>query len=145
MFSADTYAFLADLASILHVSYIAAVILGQMAIIIGFVLRKPFAREVWFRSVHLFMMLVVAFQELFGRRCPLTDIENYFNLMAGREVDTDYTFLGRLATELTYYAFPDWVFTLIYLGFGAIVLSTMILYPPDVERFNEAHGYSKQP
>jgi threonine/homoserine efflux transporter RhtA len=40
------------------------------------------------------------------------------------------SFLARLVRKIIFYDFPPWVFTALYVGFGALILVTFILVKP---------------
>ena len=58
-----------------HVSGIAFVLFGLVAILLGLVLGWPWVRNFWFRVGHLAAIGVVAGQALAGLICPLTVLE----------------------------------------------------------------------
>jgi hypothetical protein len=123
------YGFLADLIVGVHVAYVTYVVLGQFLIWLGWVLGWKWIRNIWFRSSHMIMMAIVVYEEIQDIRCPLSVWEEHFRVLAGQET-TGETFLGRLLHSLIFYDAPHWVFTVGYLGFGSLVLLTLILCPP---------------
>src|SRR5436309_1713642 len=56
------YEILADLLFAVHFGYVSFVVLGQLAILIGWALRWLWIRNPWFRISHLVMILIVAFE-----------------------------------------------------------------------------------
>ena len=125
-----SYRFLADLVVVLHTAYIAFVLVGMLVILLGVVLRWRWVRNFWFRAIHFVMILVVVAQALFGVICPLTTLENHLREGAGEAVYCG-SFIGHWAHELIFYNGPPWVFTLCYCLFGAGVLATLVLAPPE--------------
>lgn len=123
------YDFLADLMVAIHVGYIAYVVVGQLLILAGWALGKRWVRNFWFRATHLLAIAVVAFEQLYDIRCPLTVWEEYFRELAGQPV-TGETFLGRLLHSLIFFDFEPWVFGAIYYSTLAVVAATLILCPP---------------
>jgi ABC-type branched-subunit amino acid transport system permease subunit len=123
------YGFLADLMVAIHVSYVAYVVLGQVAIWVGWAFGSRFARNFWFRSTHLLSIAVVAFEQVFDIRCPLTVWEETFREKAGQPISGE-TFLGRLMHSLLFHDFQPWVFAAIYYTTLAVVALTLILCPP---------------
>lgn len=123
------YGFLADLMVAIHVSYVAYVVLGQLLIWVGLLAGWRWVRNLWFRLTHLLAITIVVYEEVMDIRCPLTVWEEELRVRAGQPV-TGETFLGRLLHSLIFYDFEPWVFTLIYLTCGTVVLLTFILYPP---------------
>jgi hypothetical protein len=124
-------AFLADLVVFFHGLYVLFAVGGEAVILIGAALRWRWIRNLWFRVLHLGAVLLVAAQALLGVLCPLTILENRLRTAAGQTAEEEITFLGRIIRHLIFYDFPGWVFTLLYVGFGAVVLGTLFLVPPE--------------
>ncbi len=61
---------LADLVVMLHALYVAFVVLGMAAILIGIALGRGWARNFWFRVLHLLAIGVVVAQEFLGPPAP---------------------------------------------------------------------------
>jgi len=123
------YGFLADLMVAIHVGYVAYVVVGQLLIWAGWALGWPWIRNFWFRATHLLAIAVVAFEQVFQIRCPLTVWEEHFRELAGQPT-TGETFLGRLLHSLIFYDFQPWVFTVIYMTTLAVVVLTLLLCRP---------------
>jgi hypothetical protein len=119
---------MADIVVVVHTAYIATVVVGFAAILIGAVAQWRWVRNFYFRAVHLAMILVVCVEALLGTVCPLTSLENALRLRSG---ETAYAgdFIGYWLNWLIFYDAPSWVFTAVYLTFGALVLSTLWLVP----------------
>ena len=127
------YRFLADLVVVLHAIYITFVLVGMLVILLGVTRRWRWVRNFWVRSVHFLMILLVVVQALSGVICPLTLLENHLREEAGQAVYCG-SFIGHWAHELIFYNGPPWVFTLCYCLFGAGVLATLLLAPPERPR-----------
>lgn len=112
-----------------HFSYVAFVVVGLLAILLGLVCRWDWVRNVWFRGLHLLAILIVAAEAICGITCPLTTWEQHLRALAG---NTAYQgdFIADWTHRLLFYEFPSWVFTLAYVLFGLIVLGTFVLAPP---------------
>ncbi len=123
------YSYLADAVVVAHFAYVAIVVLGLAAILLGAVLRWRWVRNFWFRAVHLAMIGIVAVEAMFGVVCPLTSLEHKLRGMAGETVAAG-SFMGRLFHDLLFYEAEPWVFTMLHLGFAALVLATFIFVPP---------------
>jgi hypothetical protein len=123
------YRFLADLVVVAHAVYAGAVVFGLLAILLGIARGWRWVRNFWVRITHLMMILIVAIQALAGIPCPLTELEKYLRARGG---DATYpgSFIGHWVNALLFYDFAPWVFTLTYCLFGALVLATLILAPP---------------
>jgi polyferredoxin len=123
------YRISADLVVMFHFSYIAFVVFGQLAILIGLARGWRWVRNPRFRIAHLVAIAIVAGQALLGIVCPLTTLEKYLRAQAGQE-SYPGAFIGYWAHRLTFYEAPNRVFTLAYALFGLAVLVTFALAPP---------------
>jgi hypothetical protein len=123
------YGFLADLMVAIHVAYVAYVVFGQLAIWIGWAAGRQFVRNFWFRATHLLAIGIVAFEEAFSIRCPLSIWEEQLRELAGQDVSGE-TFLGRLFHSLLFHDFEPWVFTATHLAVFGVVVATMIFCRP---------------
>ncbi len=123
------YGFLADLVVVIHVGYVAYVIVGQAAILLDWALRRQWARNFWFRATHLLAISFVAFEEGIGMVCPLTNWENSLRQLAGQETRAG-TFMGRLFHDVIFLNLPASYFTWMHVGFAALVIGTFLLFPP---------------
>lgn len=127
------YAYLADLVVALHLAYVLTVIVGLVLILIGWLAKWRWIRHFWLRLIHLLMIAVVAFQAWIGVICPLTHLENYLRKLAGQSGYSG-TFIGHLLESLLYYEAPPWVFVFAYTLVAVLILSTLILVPPNWPR-----------
>ena len=118
----------ADLVTMIHAAYAAFVIFGLAAILIGWAAGWHWVHNCYFRIVHLAMILLVCCESLIGTTCPLTVLENVLRAKGGQ---SGYArdFIGYWFDSLLFYDAPLWMFTTIYLTFGAIVLLTFWLVP----------------
>jgi hypothetical protein len=123
------YSLLADLIVTVHAAYVAFVVLGMAAILVGIPLRWRWVRNFWFRAAHLAAIGVVVVQALAGVLCPLTILENNLRAKAG-EATYPGSFIGHWAHELIFYELPPEAFTPFYCLFGAAVLAALLLAPP---------------
>jgi hypothetical protein len=130
---ATVYDYLADAVVVVHATYIAVVIFGLLAILLGALLRWEWVRNFWFRLIHFLMILVVVVQALANVDCPLTLLEKHWRDMGGETIYAG-SFVGHWVHELIFFEAPDWVFTVCYCAFGAIVLATFFLVPPHPPR-----------
>lgn len=126
------YDALADLVVTIHAAYIAFVVLGFMAIVLGNAIGWRWVRNLYFRMAHLVAILLVCLEALIGVSCPLTTLENRLRVLGmGRPYSG--AFVGHLLDQLVFYNFPQWLFTMVYLSFGALVLLAFILVPPRLD------------
>src|SRR5437763_16218128 len=127
------YGLLADLLVAIHVAYVSYVAVGQLLIWLGLALRWRWVRNPWFRWTHLLMIAVVAAEAVLDWPCPLTVWEGQLREAAGQPVSGE-TFVGRLLHRLIFLDLPPWGFTLLHVGFAALVLGTFLLAPPRLSR-----------
>jgi Protein of Unknown function (DUF2784) len=136
------YGYLADLIVAVHVGYVSFVVLGQLAIWLGLLLRWHWIRNPWFRWVHLVMMTVVGLEAAFNITCPLTHWETRLRILAGQEVQGE-SFLGRLLHNLIFVDLPSSVITGLHITFALLVIGTFVLAPP--RRFGRGKGHTAWP
>jgi hypothetical protein len=124
------YILLADLVVAIHFGYVAFVVFGLLAILAGGLLRWRFIRNVWFRVVHLTMIVIVVVEALLGIACPLTTWEYDLRVAGGQQNVSDASFVARLIHQVMFFDFPSIVFVVAYCLFGIAVLAAWWLYPP---------------
>src|SRR5438445_1207047 len=66
------YGFLADVLVAIHLAYVGYVVIGQLAIMAGVLLKWHWVRNLAFRWSHLAMICIVAVEALADFECPLT-------------------------------------------------------------------------
>ena len=115
---------LADLVLVLHAAFVVFVVGGLVATWIGVALGRRWARNPWFRGLHLAAIAFVVAQSVLGYTCPLTIWED-----ALRGADGVEGFIQRWVRALLYWSAPAWAFTALYCGFGALVAWTGSNYP----------------
>ncbi len=123
------YSVLADVIVAVHVAYVAYVVLGQLAILIGLVVKWAWVRNLWFRLTHLAAISFVALEAIWKVECPLTVWEQHLRHLAGEEV-SEASFIGRCLDSLIFHNFDQWVFDVTHITFALLVLATFILAPP---------------
>ena len=128
------YALFADLLVLFHFSYVSFAVGGELFILAGAFLKRSVVRNLAFRIAHLVAVVFVALESLVDVLCPLTEWEYNLRELAGQRVEREISFLGRLLRKIIFYDFPSWAFTLMYVGFGALVILTFILIPPRRKR-----------
>jgi hypothetical protein len=77
---------MADIVVAVHAAYVAIVVIGFAAILIGSAAQWRWVRNFYFRAAHLAMILLVCAEALVG--CPFTRLENVLRLRGG---ETGYT------------------------------------------------------
>ena len=123
------YRFLADVIVLLHLAYVAFVVLGMAAILVGLARGWRWVRNFWFRAAHFLMIAVVVAESLYGILCPLTDWEDRLRELAG-EPNEPGSFIGRWTHELLFVDISPSALAVCYCLFGLAVLLTLILAPP---------------
>ena len=127
---------LADAIVVFHAIYVAFVVLGLVVILAGLWFRKRWARNPWFRWLHLGAIGVVVAESAMGIACPLTVWEHQLR-EAGGQRGYSGDFLGYWAHRLIFVDAPPRAFTVAYTLFGATVLLTFLLAPPRRKRLSE--------
>jgi hypothetical protein len=119
---------MADIVAAVHATYVAILVVGLAAILIGSAAKWRWVRNVWLRAAHLAMILLVCAEALVGITCPLTRLENTLRVRGGERCYAS-DFIGYWLDWLIFYNAPSWVFTAAYLMFGVLVLLTLWLAP----------------
>jgi hypothetical protein len=115
----------ADAVLVVHAAFVLFVVAGLPATWIGAALDRPFARSMAFRAAHLAAIAFVVAESLLGIACPLTLWEDALRGTAGSD-----GFIERWVHAWLFWAWPPWVFTALYVGFGALVAITWWRIPP---------------
>jgi hypothetical protein len=116
---------LADAILVVHAAFVLFVVGGLAATWIGVALGWRFARDPWFRGLHLAAIAFVVAEALLGIMCPLTVWEH-----AVRGTAPGEGFIQRFVHAWLYWHWPAWIFTAIYVAFGALVALTWWRWPP---------------
>jgi hypothetical protein len=122
--------FLADLVLVIHALFVAYVIVGFAAILLGWYLRWRWVRNWWFRAVHITAIGFVMAEAWLGLVCPLTVLENLLRTAAG---DSAYSvpFFQHWVHEILFFDFPAWLFTFAYTAFAILIMLAWLLVPPE--------------
>lgn len=120
---------LADLIVGIHFLYVMFTVCGEFLILAGGILKWQWVRNRVFRILHLIAVLFVAAESLVGILCPLTQIEYNLRQRAGQQREESLSFVARLIRRVIFYDFPELFFTLLYVGFGILVILTIIFIP----------------
>ncbi len=129
---------IADVILLIHVLFVAFVVLGLVLTLVGGYLGWGWVRNVRFRLLHLLAIGFVVIQSWLGGVCPLTRWESTLRARAGGEVYSG-SFIAHWLHRLLYYDAPPWVFGLCYTLFGALVLASWWWVAP-VRRTIQANG-----
>ncbi|WP_339910606.1 DUF2784 domain-containing protein [Symmachiella dynata] len=123
------YSLLADAVVFLHGAYVAFVIFGLLAVLVGSLLGKRWVSNFWFRSLHLTMILIVVVESWLGIVCPLTTLEKFLRQKAGAD-EYPGDFIGRWVHDVLFMDLSPATFTVMYTLFGLSVVATLIIVPP---------------
>jgi hypothetical protein len=133
------YGVLADGVVLVHVLYVAFVIVGQLFIILAASRRWECGRNPWFRFSHLLAIGIVALEAMMKWRCPLTVWEEQLRALAGQSFNSSDTFMGRLLHNLLFIENqPEIFFTTMYIAMFAVVLQGLLMYPPRLWKSRES-------
>jgi hypothetical protein len=119
----------ADVVLLLHVLFVAFVILGLVLIFVGRSLGWNWVRNPWFRLIHLIAIAVVVLQSWLRVICPLTTLEMELRSRAGDGVYPG-SFIAHWLETILYYQAPPWVFMVCYTAFGAMVAASWFWVRP---------------
>jgi hypothetical protein len=122
------YKLLADAIVVVHLAYVAFVVFGLAAILLGIVRRWSWVRNFWFRTIHLAMIGIVVAESLCGILCPLTVWEDRLREASGSPNEPG-TFIGRWADNVLFIDAPE-VLSVCYVVFGLAVLVAFLAAPP---------------
>lgn len=127
----------ADALLVLHTAFVAFVIFGLVAIVIGKLLSWGWIRNPWFRVTHLVCIGIVVLQSWLGVICPLTTWEMALRQKAGDAVYSG-SFIAQWLESILYYQAPEWSFILVYALFGSLVAASWFWVRP--RRFFSGRG-----
>lgn len=127
--SEQQYLIAADAVLLLHVLFVAFVVVGLLLIVLGGVLSWRWVRNRTFRVLHLAAIGVVVVQAWVGMICPLTTIEMWLRSGAGDAV-YEGSFISHWLESILYYQAPAWVFAVCYTAFGVVVAASWCLVRP---------------
>lgn len=129
MKSSTLYLLTADVILLLHILFVAFVVIGLVFILVGKVLRWSWVRNPWFRVMHLIAIGIVVIQTWFSFICPLTTLEMGLRSRAG-DVIYEGSFISHWLGTLLYYQLPPWVFIVCYTVFGILVVGSWFWVRP---------------
>ena len=126
----------ADAVVLFHLCYVLFAVGGELLILLGWLRRWRWVRNLFFRIAHLAAVVLVAVEAAIGVLCPLTEWEYRLRLFAGQTVEEEIPFMARLVRRIIFYDFPAWVFTLAYILFALLVAATFIFVRPGGKHSN---------
>lgn len=119
-------ALLADLVLAVHFAFVLFVVGGLLLTWAGAILEWRWVRNFRFRVAHLAAIGIVVAESLAGIWCPLTVWEAQL-----RGAAAEKSFIAHWIHRLMYYDLPEWVFTILYVGFAAVVTATWWYVRPE--------------
>ena len=128
------YRLAADALLLLHVLFVAFVVLGLAMVLVGWFAGWRWVRNPWFRTAHLAAIGVVVLQAWLGVICPLTTWEMALRERAGDAVYAG-AFIAHWLEAILYYDAPPWVFTTCYTAFAVLVILSWVWVRP--RRFSD--------
>lgn len=141
MDSSTAYLLAADAMLLLHVLFVAFVVLGLLLVFVGKARQWSWIRNPWFRLTHLVAIAVVVAQAWLGIICPLTTFEMALRARAGEATYSGF-FISHWLEAILYYRAPPWVFVALYTAFGAAVLASWIwVRPRHFSKARDSNGY----
>ncbi|MFL6210527.1 MAG: DUF2784 domain-containing protein [Pyrinomonadaceae bacterium] len=123
------YARLADFVVVIHIAYVAYIIVGLGLILVGWQRRWPWVRNLWFRLTHLVAILIVVLELILQTTCPLTMLELNLRSWAGQPV-TATPFVDRLMHFVLLGWLPGAVTNSTYVLVALVIAVTFVLAPP---------------
>lgn len=121
--------YLADAILIVHVLFVLFVVIGLLAIFAGHFFHWQWVRHRLFRILHLAAIVIVVVQSWLGLICPLTTWEMALRAQAGAETYAG-SFIQFWLHRLLYFSAPEWVFIVLYTGFGCLVAVSWYVVRP---------------
>ena len=122
---------LADALLILHCVYVLFVVVGFVAVWIGYFSGWGFIRNFYFRIFHVLAIGIVALQAVVGVMCPFTVWENDLRLLGSGEQRYQGTFIEYWLHKVLYHDISLQTFAVVYGLFLICVVVTYILIRPD--------------
>lgn len=133
------YTLIADVILVAHCAFIAFVVVGQVCVVVGYFRNWRWVRNLAFRVCHILAIGIVVAQAWANQVCPLTIWENALRDAAG-EKPYSGSFVEYWIGGLIYYDAPQWVFTVAYSLFGALVVLSWTWIKPKRNIPNEPVG-----
>ena len=120
---------LADVILLVHALFVAGVVGCVPLILVGRFLRWRWVQNPGFRLGHLSMIGFVVFEVMVGMRCPLTVWEHRLRDHGQTPEAPGQDCIAYWVGHFLYHAYPPWVFSALYIGFGVVVLSLFYFVP----------------
>jgi hypothetical protein len=128
--SVNMLSLLADLVLIIHVAFVAFVVLGFVFIWVGYFCGWRLVYDIRFRLVHLVAMGVVFAESVLGLICPLTTWEGALRMRSGEGQTYEGSFIAHWLGRILFFDWSESTFTLVYTIFFAFILLTFWIVRP---------------
>ena len=122
------YVWLADFVVAVHVAYVACVVFGLFAFLLGKAFGWGWVHNRWVRGIHLAMILIVVARSLVWEECPLTTWEDDLRVL-GKQVDLEGSRVGAVLHAVIHPGLPMWSYPVIYALFACLVVATLWIVP----------------
>ena len=126
---AQLYSLAADAILLVHLLFVAFMVLGLLLIYSGGFRHWNWVRNRLFRILHLAGIGIVVGQAWLGFICPLTTWEMGLRERSGEAVYSE-TFIQHWMGNALFFEAPLWVFTVCYTIFGAMVVASWFVVRP---------------
>ena len=141
----------ADAVATVHLGIVLFVILAVPLTVLGALFGWSFVRSLWFRLLHLGLILLVAGQALVDVTCPLTTWERNLRRAGGQTrtnsaggvsvIDEEVGFFGQLVRDVLFVGpragatAEEWerfnqLLVIWYVGFACVVVWSWVYVPP---------------
>ena len=125
------YGYLADAMVLVHVLYVAYVVVGLLAIVLGAAVRAEWARNPWFRWTHLLAIAVVGVEVGMNWECPLTTWEYQLRALSDQAFSGSGSFMGRIFHRILFWPdTPQIFFDTLHVCTLVVVGQAFVMYPP---------------
>ena len=123
------YGLAADLMVVVHMLYVAYIVVGLGLIVAGLRRKWNWVRNPWFRLTHLLAILIVMYEIIVKAQCPLTVWEMQLRGLAGQAVNQS-TFMDRVLSFILVADAPVWLVSSLYHAFGLAIVLLFVFAPP---------------
>jgi len=128
----NKYLLAADGILLIHLIFVAFVLLGFVFIWIGHIVKWKLATNAKFRICHVLAMGIVLCESMAGRMCPLTEWENDLRVKGGEGQLYETSFIKEWIHKIMFFDLSEQLFMLIYILFFVLILLTFWMIPPEL-------------
>ena len=124
---------LADAVMVLHVAFIAFVVGGLAAVVVGGLRGWKWVRRFWLRATHLGAIVFVVAESWLAMPCPLTTLEAWLRPHADAPAYSQ-GFIEHWVRRLFAYEVPPWAYSATDAGMLLLTLLAWWYFPPRPRR-----------